>query len=45
MAVSNGTIAGAYMGATLIEDLDANDTVETYSASGGNIYQVLRDYR
>ena len=43
MAVSNGTIAGSYMGTTLIEDLDANDTVETYSASGGNIYQVYID--
>jgi hypothetical protein len=44
MAVSNGTIAGSYMGTTLIEDLDANETVETYidnTNNSGTVYLKL----
>ena len=43
MAVSSGTVAGSYIGATIIEDTNANATAETGKASGGTLYQVLID--
>lgn len=43
MAISLGTIAGAYIGTTLVEDTDANATEEDAASSGGNLYQVYID--
>ena len=40
MAVSSGTVAGSYIGTTIVEDATANSTVEDAKASGGNLYQV-----
>jgi len=40
MAVTTGSVASSYIGTTIIEDTDANDTVETAASSGGTLYQV-----
>ena len=43
MAVTQGSVAGSYIGPTIIEDASANATAETADASGGTLYQVYID--
>ena len=43
MAITNGSVAGSYIGTNIIEDTTANATAETADASGGTLYQVYID--
>ena len=43
MGFTNGTVAGSYIGTSIIEDVEANATKETPDASGGTLYQVYID--
>ena len=43
MAVTQGSVAGSYIGTSIIEDATANSTAETADASGGTLYQVYID--
>ena len=43
MAGTQGSVAGSYIGTTIIEDANANATAETADGSGGTLYQVYID--
>tara|TARA_R110000824_G_C15186078_1_gene674274 strand:- start:120 stop:491 length:372 start_codon:yes stop_codon:yes gene_type:complete len=43
MAVSSATVPGSFIGTTVIEDTDSDNTPEDASGSGGTLHQVYID--